>query len=285
MIRLRPDDDYMIAAHHPNTPAQIGALQTFDRAGASPERFVGDVRRHLAQRLPLTPLLRRRRSAPAHIDCDAWFELAAVDLDSVLTVRSQHQELGVDELCDHAAAWAMEQLDPERPPFHIIVVPSVAGGRSALYLRTLHALADGVGFQSIVSSLTDGEGDGAASGARRRRDERIPGRAEWLVRATAALLGDAWRARSSRAEHAQAREALAAFKADPAHKRARTPKLSLGGPNSTRRSFAALTVSLDRFKRLGGALGGTVNDIFLLVGSGAVRSFLLEAGDLPDDPI
>ena len=285
MLRLRPDDDYMIAAHHPTTPTQIGALQPFDRAGSSPEQFVDDVRRHLAERLPHTPLLRLRRSAPAHIDCDAWFELAGVDLDRVLTIRCQDQELDDNELHDHTANWAMEQLDPELPPFHFVVVPRVAGGRSAIYLRTLHALADGVGFQSIVRDLTDGEGDDPPRGQPRARDERIPGSAEWLVRSSIALLGDAWRTRSKRAELAQAREALAAFKAEPAQKRARTPKLELGGPNSTRRSFATLTVPLDRFRRIGTALGGTVNDVFLLVGSGAVRSFLLAIGDLPDDPV
>ncbi len=285
VIRLRPDDDYMLAVHHPTTPAQIGALLTFESAGAPAEQFADAARCHLAGRLPLTPLLRLRRSAPAHIDCDAWFELADIDVDRVITVAGQDDEFSDDGLHDRTAQWAMEQLDPEGPPFHFIVVPRVAGGRSAVYLRTLHALADGVGFQSIVRDLTDGEGDAPPQGPRRGRDERIPGRVEWLVRSGLALLGDSWRARSTRAEQAHAREALAAFKADPAKKRARTPKLEMGGPNSTSRSFATLTVSLDRLQRLGTALQATVNDVFLLVGSGAVRGFLSEIGDLPDEPI
>lgn len=294
MIRLRPDDDYMIAVHHPTSPAQIGALQLYDRGGASPDQFVADIRSHLAKRLPHTPLLRVRRSAPAHIDCDAWFELSSVDIHTVCEVRCEDQELSIDELHHHVGIWAMEQLDPERVPFHFVVVPRIAGGQSAVYLQTLHALADGVGFQWIVNTLTDGAGDHLGEhpqtptpqmSSPRTRDERIPSPPEWLCRSTVALLGDAWRSRLHSAELAQARKALADFKADPAHKRARTPKLALSGANSPQRSFTTLSVGLDRFKSIGAALGGTVNDVFLLVGSGAVRSFLLEVGDLPTDPI
>ncbi len=283
--RLRPDDDYMLAIHHPTAPAQIGAVLLFDRGSKSPEQFVSDVRAHLVQRLPATPLMCLRRSAPAHIDCDAWFELADVDIDSVLTVRCQNQELSEDQLYEHVAAWAMEQINPDLVPFHFILVPQVAGGHSAVYLRVLHALADGVGFQSILSDLTNDSDGSSNSRTPRTTDERIPTSVEWLARSVVALLGDVWYRRVNRVEQEKAREALAAFKADPASKRVRTPKLGLSGPNSTRRSFATLTVALDRFKHLGEELGGTVNDVFLLVGSGAVRSFLLEIGDLPEDPI
>lgn len=295
MIRLKPDDDYFLALHGPSTPMQIGALQLFERDGESDhgQGFVEDVVRHLRARLPATPLSRVRRSAPFHIDCDAWFERAAVELEpgrpgSAVRVECADREVTADELHGLIAGWVMEELDPERPPFRVIVIPRVEGGRSALHLTTLHALADGVGFQSIVGLLTDDAPSAAGADDSDRaatRDARIPAAPEWIVRSSAALAIEAIRRRQSRATRAAADKALADFKADARNKRAKTPKLGLSGPTSMTRSYTTLTVALATMRDIGSALGGTVNDVFLAVSAGAIRSFLLEIGDLPSDPI
>jgi hypothetical protein len=114
-------------------------------------------------------------------------------------------------------------------------------------------------------------------------DERIPGAPEWLARAGVALVGDAREARGNRGFRADAQAALDAYKAE--HRRAKTPTLSLSGATSATRSYDAVSLPLARFRRIGAALGGTVNDVFLAVGSGAVRAFLLSIDALPADPV
>ena len=282
MNRLRPDDDYFLCLHSPATPMQIGALQWFVVPPDRAEEFVVDVRAHLAQRIPATALARVRRSAPFHIDTDAWFTRSAVDLNGLITVVRDEGEMSTTALHGHVARWVMEPLDPDLPPFRIVIVPCVEGGRAVVFLTILPARADGVGFQSIVASLTD-DGPEPEARAAAAPEERIPTPSEWLIRTGVALMGDARETRRRRREQADAQAALDTFKRE--HRRAKTPKFELSGATSPSRSYDAVSLPLERFRRIARALDGTVNDVFLTVGSGAVRAFLLSIDALPPDPI
>ena len=283
MNRLRPDDDYFLCLHSPATPMQIGALQLFDVPADGNEQFVADVRTHLARRIPATALARLRRSAPFHVDTDAWFTTETVDFDALVTVVPDEGELSTIEVHGHVARWVMEHLDPELPPFRIVIVPRVAGGQAAVFLTILHALADGVGFQSIVASLTDAGPEPESSAPPAVAADRIPTAPEWFVRAGVALAGDARQSRRQRRAQADAQTALDAYKRE--HRRAKTPKFELSGATSPSRSYDTLSLPLEQFRRIATALDGTVNDVFLTVGSGAVRAFLLSIDALPPDPI
>jgi diacylglycerol O-acyltransferase / wax synthase len=224
-----------------------------------------------------------RRSAPFHVDTDAWFTTRTVDLDALLAVVPGEGEMGTAELYGHVARWVMEHLDPESPPFRIVIVPRVVGGSAAVFLTILHALADGVGFQSIVASLTDDEPVAESRAPAVTVDERIPTAPEWFVRAGIALMGDARASRRQRQAHADAQAALDAYKRE--HRRAKTPTFALSGATSASRSYDTVSLPLERFRRIASALGGTVNDVFLSVGSGAVRAFLRSIDALPPEPI
>ncbi|MGD9793480.1 MAG: wax ester/triacylglycerol synthase domain-containing protein [Acidimicrobiia bacterium] len=283
MIRMRPDDDYFLCLHSASTPMQIGALMLFDVPDAQRHRFSDLVREHLAHRLPATALARVRRSAPWHIDCDAWFDLAEIRLDDV--VSTQRARVTLPQLHQLVAALVMEQVDPDKPPFRMVIVPEIEGGGSAIFLTTLHALADGIGFQSITESLTDP----TATPQRRppvvRRNERIPTTPEWLVRASVALGVDAWKRYRSRDQRASAQAALDAHRADPSNKRAKTPQFELSAPTSALRSYTTMSLPLPRVKAVAVAMGGTVNDVFLATAAGAVRSYLISIDALPPTPI
>jgi diacylglycerol O-acyltransferase len=281
--RLRPDDDYFLCMHSPATPMQIGALQLFDVPADGSAQFVDDVRAHLAGRIPATALARVRRSAPFHVDTDAWFTTRTVDLDALLTVVPDEGEMSATQLRGQVARWVMEHLDPELPPFRIVIVPRVEGGHAAVFLTILHALADGVGFQTIVASLTDGEPVAPSRSPAATVDERIPTAPEWFVRAGVALIGDTRASHRQRQAQADAQAALDAYKRE--HRRAKTPTLALSGATSASRSYDTVSLPLARFRRIATALDGTVNDVFLTVGSGAVRAFLLSIDALPPDPI
>jgi len=164
-------------------------------------------------------------------------------------------------------------------------VPEVTEGGSAIFFTILHALTDGVGFQSIVESLTDITAISERRAPTVRRDERIPSRPEWLVRSSVALARDGWERRRRAPDRRRAEEALEAFNSDPAHRRAKTPKFELSAPTSSRRSFTAMSLPLERFRSVAHSLDGTVNDVFLAMAAGALRSFLLSIDALPDTPI
>jgi WS/DGAT/MGAT family acyltransferase len=167
----------------------------------------------------------------------------------------------------------------------MVIVPEIEGGGSAIFLTTLHALADGIGFQSITESLTDPTATPQRRPPLARRNERVPSTPEWLVRASLALGADAWKRHRSRDQRAAAQAVLDAHRADPSNKRAKTPQFELSAPTSAQRSYTTMSLSLPRVKAIAVAMGGTVNDVFLATAAGAVRSYLISIDALPPTPI
>jgi WS/DGAT/MGAT family acyltransferase len=71
----------------------------------------------------------------------------------------------------------------------------------------------------------------------------------------------------------------------PATKRASAPRTSFNGRISAHRRFAFGQLSLDDVKTVKNAHGSTVNDVVVSMCAGAVRRWLLEHGELPDEPL
>jgi len=66
---------------------------------------------------------------------------------------------------------------------------------------------------------------------------------------------------------------------------ARVPRTRFNGPISAHRRYAFGSISLDTVKALKNELGITVNDVVVTLSATAVRNWLDERGELPDDPL
>jgi WS/DGAT/MGAT family acyltransferase len=66
---------------------------------------------------------------------------------------------------------------------------------------------------------------------------------------------------------------------------ARVPRTRFNGPISAHRRYAFGSISLDTVKALKNELGITVNDVVVTLCATAVRDWLDERGELPDDPL
>ena len=64
-----------------------------------------------------------------------------------------------------------------------------------------------------------------------------------------------------------------------------TPRTSLNAAITPHRKVAFATVSLDEVKELKNALGTTVNDVILALCTGALRRYLKDRDELPEDPL
>lgn len=281
MQRLRPDDHYMVLTETDASPMHIGALQYFDASESEIDTFAERITAHLVARLPATPLLRTLRRSPLRYDSDAWF---AATFDPAVHIRRQPPggpSLIEAELLAFVARWSVERIDLARPPFAVQLFDRLADGRCAMLIKVHHALADGIGFQSILEQLADD----APVPAKRPHVERPPPAPLWLAKAW-------WRFRRERARREQGKrsraKALAAIKrlqADPATRRSKTPSFALSGPTSPDRRYATLSLSFAALKATAGSLDATINDIFLAVAATAVRDHLLSTGELPDAPL
>jgi len=281
IVRLRPDDHFMILSEMDSAPNHIGALILLDVPAGQREAFGEAIRRHLIERLPGTPLQVRLVESPEGYDSDVWAEVAGFDEDYHLAAMSRAGAWSAAELRQTVAALSLERLDLKRAPFRIHVFEAVEGGRAALYIKSHHAVADGIGFQTILGLLSDAAGAAAARSA----DAPLPAAAEWRTRAEQRFKEDAPEIERHRLRRDQALAALDALKQDPATRRPRTPTLKMSGPISRQRVYETLSIDFARVKTVAGALGGTINDLFLAICVSAIRQTLIDLGDLPEAPL
>jgi diacylglycerol O-acyltransferase len=278
--RLRPDDHFMVLVETQATPMHVGALVVLDVPDEAKQHLVASVRRQLAERIWHTPLSAVLRQSPDGYDSDLWVDVDRIDFDRHVTRVPVEGAMGDDAVRAFVANRVMERLDLSLPPFHVDVFDRLEGSRGALYFRMHHAVADGVGFQTILGLLNDGSAPTPPRGA-----GRLPQDAEWRFLAGARFDRLAAGA-AAQVEHRKA--ALAAIEelsADPANRRASTPALKMSGPTSGLRAYGVVSLELERLKAVGKRLGGTVNDVFLAIAAAAMRRLLIEMDDLPDTSI
>lgn len=276
MQRLRPDDQFLLLLESDATPMQIGALLYLDVPASRQASLVGALRSHFEARLAHTPLLRVLRLCPLLYDSPVWLDVVRFDISHHIVAVPGCLSMDAAGLHDFVAQRSLERLDLRKPPFQIHIFDRLADGRSAVLIRVHHALADGVGFQNILGLLSDGCHQGA----------RPVGRAERAPPALLWLAASAWRFFRERGVRARAvagrQQTLAALRARP---RARTPVLNLSGPTLPMRAYRTLSLDLPGLRAMAKRLGGTINDMFLAIASGALRRYLLEIGDLPATPL
>jgi len=294
MRPVRPADDFMIVAESDDAPMHIGSLQFYVVPESDRDGFHTRVRAHFARRLPATPLLCVRQPAPLRFDSDVWLDIAECDLDYHVVDVNPGAAMTRADVYRFIERSIMQRLDPQRPPFRVFVMSRVDNddgtpGGSALFMKVLHGFVDGIGFQSILRLLTD---DGpepqydAMYEPIRRKAEARPFAPWWLLRSALRFVQERPGERVKTKARAAALAALARLKSDPAMQRAKTPTLNvLGGVTSNERTYATLSIPVERFRAVGRQLGGTINDVFLAVGGGALRRFLMEVDDLPEWPI
>ena len=282
MERLRPEDDYFLRCETDDAPMHIGALQRFERTDRATGSFATAFVDRLEQRLGATPLGRVRHEAPDEYDADVWCSAGRIDLADHVEVMPG--PLDDTELRRLTADLATQRLDLDRPPFHAVVIDGLADGASAVIWRVHHAVADGIGFQRLMGLLTDGPGEHAGR-VEISTAEQPPDREAWLEASKARFEREGAEREARAGERAAAKRALGEFDADPAHARTPVGKLARIRPSSRDRRYATIDLSLPRLRVVGASLGGTVNDALLATVSGAVRRFLIAAGELPDEPL
>jgi diacylglycerol O-acyltransferase len=274
----------------PEMPMHVGALHVFELPAGHRGRFVTALRRHVAARLPIMPALRRRLWwMPLNVGNPAWVD-AEPDLDEHIVEVKLPKGSGLPELEVAVGRLHAGLLDRRRPLWKFHVFEGLAAGpnrrrRVGLYTQLHHAAVDGQAAVALATALLDATPEPRAIEVRpsqRPRKLRL-GLAE-MISGTVAhqvqQLGQLLRSLPTAAS------ALTGAAAQVASRRrestfALAPRTRYNGSASAGRSFAAASVPLAEAKALGRALGGTLNDVVLMLCSSALRAHLKAAKELP----
>lgn len=236
------------------------------------------------------PRLRQRvELAPLPLAPPEWVDDPEFDLGYHLR-RIALPEPGTDrQLLDLGAMWLQDPFDQRRPLWQMRVVEGLSGGRAALLAKLHHAVTDGVGGVRLSTSFIDlsrdapgpepVSGDGAPrpfdSGPVRLMTEMR----RQLGRVPHAVTG-MWSGAVEIASHPQSLGRDTADVMESARSMVRQALVTDGarsplwaGRRSTARHFEVLSIDLDEAKRTAGALGGTVNDVFVTGVAGGAAAY------------
>jgi diacylglycerol O-acyltransferase len=170
------------------------------------------------------------------------------------------------------------------------VVEGLEGGRFALVGKMHHAAIDGVSGAEIMATLLDLEPDPPERLiVDAWRPEQIPSDAELMALAMTALVGHPMKALKTARRVVETALHLTEANREsgmaPPPSPFSAPKTPLNGSLTPHRRVALAAQSLDDFKTVKNHFDCKVNDVVLAVCAGALRRYLLDRSELPEEPL
>lgn len=241
----------------------------------------------LGHRLDRLPQFRRRAvPVPGGLGHPVWVEDPSFDLRRHVAHRRAAVPGGDRELAAVVADVAGRALPRDRPLWEIVVVEGLADNQLAVVAKVHHSVADGAAMVALLQNALDANGSGSRT--YEWRPETIPTRSQ-LLRFAARR-----HAANLRQLPSLVRHSIRGMRASEARRRALPvrPPLPFEAPKTPfnvslvpERTFAMTTLALDDLKSVHRSLGATLNDVYLAVCGGALRSYLAERGALPTRPL
>ena len=284
-------------------PMHVGALHLFELPAGYKGRFVRDLRKHIASRLPVAPVLRRRLWwMPLNLANPVWVDAEPDLTEHIVEIRLPKAAArgdGLAELQKQVSALHPVLLDRKRPlwKFHVFegLAPAANGHkRVAMYTQLHHAAVDGQAAVALANAILDATPEPRAIEAvpsKRARTFKLD-MAEMLrsalanqiaqvsaivkeLPATAATLGGAARTVLG------GTPLLGGAKNKGVSNLTLAPKTPFNVSVTAGRAFAAVTLPLRELKALGKAHEATINDMVLMVCATALRRYLAKKRALP----
>jgi diacylglycerol O-acyltransferase len=309
MRQLTSLDAQFLALETARQSGHVAGLAILDPSTA-PGGHIGcpEITRLLSERLPMLPPLRWQLvEVPFGLDYPYWVDDVDFDLDYHVRELALPAPGSDAQLAEQVARIVSRPLDRARPLWELYVIEGLESGRVAVLTKIHHAVVDGLSGAEIMGLLldltpegrelpdTNPPGAGQAPGGLEMLARGLLGLPRYPVRALRSLpaaipnldqtpfgvlpgAGEVSRL-------ATRIRGLARRDGQPGAESLNAPKTLFNAPISPHRRFAFGTLSLDEVKAVKNAHGVTVNDVVVSLCAGAVRRWLVEHDDLPEDPL
>jgi diacylglycerol O-acyltransferase / wax synthase len=285
MDRLSSIDASFLAQERDGAHMHIGAVMVFE--GPAPKS--DELTRHIGSRLHLVPRYRQKVAFPRfEMGRPLWVDDPCFNIDYHVRHTALPSPGSTEQLRLLAARIFSQRLDRSKPLWEIWLVDGLEDGRFAFINKTHHCLVDGVSGVDITAVLLDLEptpadlapSDDEWSPHREPSDAEIVAEgAKVLARApfdiAGAAIGALQRPGAALERLREAGSALGEVGWGIINSDPETPLNVKIGPH---RRVRWVRAELDDLKAIKNGLGGTVNDVFLAVVSGALARWLHARG-------
>ena len=298
MKRLSGLDATFLHLETPEMPMHVGALHLFELPAGSRGRFVNALRKHMAERLPIAPALRRRLwQMPLKVTNPVWLDAVPDLKQHIVELKLPRKGNDMAQLEALVGQLHPKLLDRSRPlwKFHVIegLSPGEGGSkRVALYTQLHHAAVDGQAAVALANAILDlspkpAPLEARSSGRVKRFElglvEMISGaigsEVQQIAQLIRALPGAVGSLSSAATQVASRSEIVTGRKRSGSLGLA--PRTRLNASVTSGRAFAAVSLPLHELKALGRLHGATLNDMVLMLCSTALRRHFGKHGPLP----
>jgi diacylglycerol O-acyltransferase len=306
-------DAQFLALESPRQAGHVGAVAVLDPSTRPNGRLeLADIHNLIEERLPLLPPFRwRLKEVPFGLDYPYWIDDPDFDLEYHVRELALAPPPTDEKLAEQVARIFSRPLDRTRPLWEVYVIQGLADGLVAVLTKIHHAVIDGLSGAEIMGVLLDLEPQGreVQPPTTWTGPDREPGDVEMLLRG--ALGAPRYVERVARAMpstipniedvavlaqipgaktlgRTTSRAVRLLGRSDPRLLERSTltpPRTTFNGRVSPHRRFAFGQLPLADVKAVKNAHACTVNDVVLSICAGAVRRWLIEHDDLPDDPL
>lgn len=297
MTPLDPTSTGFLFAESRNQPMHVGGLQLFDPPPDAGPDYVREMFTAPLTRDEIAPLfLRRPRRSLSTGGQWVWTEDEQFDIEYHVRHSALPRPGRVLELLALCSRLHGTRIALERPLWETSVIEGLQDGRVATYTKMHHALVDGVSSMRLLQNVLSTDPDRRAMPppwARRPEPQRLePERpagdpaASMLDLPLSAVRGAlGLTAEAAGMPAAVVRTLARGLRNETSALSLYAPRTILNQPITGSRRFAAQNWEIERMRAVGAATSTTLNDVVLAMCSGAMRSYLLELGALPDAPL
>ncbi len=292
MRRLSGVDSAFIYGETPTWHMHVCSLIIADPSDMEDGFDVERLKRQLVERLPQVPQFRWKLvEVPLHLDRPGWIEDADFDIDYHVRRIAVPSPGGSDELNRLVGDLASYQLDRSRPLWELWVIEGVEDGMVAIFAKIHHAIIDGASGAGLSEILLDLEPDPPQRDLVERGNvgTHAPHPLDLMARGMLSFAVTPWR--FGRLAGQLVRQGIEVARAASNPERTLppmgigTPRTPLNGEIGPHRRFATSTVPLDDVKAVKNAFGVKLNDVVLELCAAAIRRWLIDQDELPDDPL
>ena len=304
MKQLSGLDASFLHMETPEMPMHVGALHVCELPANYRGNFVADIRAHIATRLPLVSAMRRRlEKMPLNLANPVWVD-APPDLNEHIVAIKLRKGASLETVQARIGELHTVLLDRSRPLWKFHVFEGLKDGpgktkRYALYTQLHHAAVDGQAAVALANAILD---TGPIP-----RDVKIEPRAKRSTMSMSEMLSGVLV--NQLQQYANIVKALPGSVSALTHMAKKTvgdalpnvvasatrkppsamavsnltlaPRTCLNASITASRVFSSVSLPLVELKALRQQFDASLNDVVLMVCSGALRRYFLQHGPLP----
>lgn len=292
MALLSTMDATFLYIETPETPMHVAGLSVFKPKDDFDGNIFEDYKKFIADRIHLISYLHRRLGqSPLSPFDPIWIEDYDLDWDYHIRHNALPHPGTPAQLNELVERLHAVQLDRKRPLWQFYVIEGLEEGGFAVYTKTHHACLDGGAGMLTMDILYDKTPEISEVEPPHHSGHKRQNQPEWLQQMTESYTKymrqqiDMLEAAPKFLESLGGLARSAIGSSNTLSGIQTPPRTPINGMIGRERSFSTLTLPLNEVKSLGKSVGAKINDVMMSLCGGALRRYLAQLGELPNEPL